>query len=326
MDSAEHDSPIPQRSVGHDERLELITGISAFGALPKDTLIELAHLVGEERFPAGATVVSEGDIGDRLYIIAEGRAEAWTQAGDRRVVLSRMERGQMFGELALLYHHSERQATVTATTPLITLSLTEDAFDQLIQDYPEVRKIFSAAARRMLLAKFVQVNLLYRLHFRDPRRERLFLASLAFLVSFTGVRGIAVMIRRGKGPFRDVTPGGVHIHHLVWGILLLLGIGYSWLIQVGTGLDQKRRWYRVTSMMYGLGSALTLDEFALWLHLEDVYWTDEGRRSIDAVVCFGSLLSVGLWGGPFFRALVRYFVPKPRHTIAIPPLPGKIPD
>jgi hypothetical protein len=166
----------------------------------------------------------------------------------------------------------------------------------------------------MLIAKFVQVNLLYRLHFRDPRRERLFLASVAFLVTFGGVRGIATAIRSGKGPFRDVTPGGVHIHHLVWGILLLLGIGYAWLVQIGTGLDDRRRWHRSTALMYGLGSALTLDEFALWLHLEDVYWSEQGRRSIDAVILFGSLLSVGLWGGPFFRALIRYFIPKPRVT------------
>src|SRR5206468_1737601 len=104
----------------------------------------------------------------------------------------------------------------------------------------------------------------------------------------------------------------------VWGILLLLGIGYAWLVQIGTGMDDARKWNRITALTYGLGSALTLDEFALWLHLEDVYWSDKGRRSIDAVVLFGSLLSVGLWGGPFFRALVRYFIPKPKRRIAAP--------
>lgn len=308
------DSPLAAE-VPHGERLNLLAGVSAFGALPSETLEQLASLVQVERFEAGARVVKEGEVGDRLYIIARGHAEAWTQAGDRHVTLSKMGRGQMFGELALLYPHSQRHATVTTDEPLVLISLTEDAFDQLLQDYPEVRKIFSAAARRMLLAKFVQVNLLYRLHFRDPRRERLFLASVAFLFTFGGVRGIATAIRGGKGPFRDVTPGGVHIHHLVWGILLLLGIGYTWLVQIGTGMDEQRRWHRSTSVMYGLGSALTLDEFALWLHLQDVYWSEEGRRSIDAVILFGSLLSVGLWGGPFFRALIRYFLPKPRAAI-----------
>jgi hypothetical protein len=56
---------------------------------------------------------------------------------------------------------------------------------------------------------------------------------------------------------------------------------------------------------YGAASALTLDEFALWLNLKDVYWTREGRESVDAVVLFGAALSVGLWGGPFFHALYR---------------------
>ena len=57
-------------------------------------------------------------------------------------------------------------------------------------------------------------------------------------------------------------------------------------------------------MLYGIGAALTLDEFALWLRLEDVYWTREGRESIEAVLLFGALLSVGLWGAAFLRALV----------------------
>jgi CRP-like cAMP-binding protein len=305
------------RPVGVDERMALLRRVSAFGALPHTTREELAGLMEEERFPAGAQVVGEGEIGDRLFLIVDGEAEAWTKSGDRRVLLSRMGRGQVFGELALLYPHSRRQATVTATGGLVTLSLTDAAFDHLVQRYPEVRKIFAAAARRMLLAKFVHVNLLYRMHFRDARRERQFLASLAFLVTFGTVRGIAVSIRRGRGPFRDVTPGGLHIHHLVWGILLLLGIGYAWLLQLGTGLDKSRRWNRETALLYGLGSALTLDEFALWLHLQDVYWTEEGRRSLDAVIFFFSILSVGLWGGPFFRALVRYLVPHRRRRAGL---------
>src|SRR5438105_2430043 len=89
---------LPSRAVEKDERLNLLKGIPAFGALPNETLDELSELVGEETFAAGANVVTERDIGDRLYIIAEGRAEAWTQAGDRRVVLAKLDEGQMFGE------------------------------------------------------------------------------------------------------------------------------------------------------------------------------------------------------------------------------------
>ena len=57
--------------------------------------------------------------------------------------------------------------------------------------------------------------------------------------------------------------------------------------------------------LYGVGAALTLDEFALWLHLQDVYWEREGRASVDAVFLFGGLVSMGLWGGRFLSALAR---------------------
>jgi signal transduction histidine kinase len=58
-------------------------------------------------------------------------------------------------------------------------------------------------------------------------------------------------------------------------------------------------------VLYGAGAALTLDEFALWLHLEDVYWERTGRASIDAVFLFGAMVSAGVWGGPFWRAALR---------------------
>ena len=150
------------------------------------------------------------------------------------------------------------------------------------------------------------VHVLYRLHFRDPRRERLFLASCSFLATFALVRAITRSIHAGVGPFHDVSAGRKHIHHLVWGILLLLAVGYVWLVQFGTGLGDSRRWMRETALLYGAGSALTLDEFALWLNLADVYWAPEGRESIDATIVFGALLSAGFWGGPFLRAVARW--------------------
>jgi hypothetical protein len=70
---------------------------------------------------------------------------------------------------------------------------------------------------------------------------------------------------------------------------------------------------RLTAVLYGIGAALTLDEFALWLLLRDVYWTREGRESVDAVLLFGALLSAGLWGGPFLRALIGAFVHELGH-------------
>ena len=147
---------------------------------------------------------------------------------------------------------------------------------------------------------------LYRQHFRDMRRERLFLASLAFFLTFAIVRAITYAIHVGEGPFHDISVGATHVHHLVWGIILLLLVGYLWLVGFGYGTDLRaRRASRLTAVLYGVGAALTLDEFALWFNLADVYWSREGRESVDAVVLFGALLSVGLWGAPFFRAVGR---------------------
>jgi len=144
---------------------------------------------------------------------------------------------------------------------------------------------------------------LYHFHFSNERRERLFLASVGFLLTFAVVRSITHLIRAGVGPFHNVTSGGLHIHHLVGGILLLLAVGYLWLIEAGVGSN----WVAsLTAVAYGVGAALTLDEFALWLNLQDVYWQGAGRESIDAVVIFAALLSVGIWGGPFFKAVAGH--------------------
>jgi hypothetical protein len=130
----------------------------------------------------------------------------------------------------------------------------------------------------------------------------LFLASIGFLVTFGIVRGITHLIRAGVGPFHNVSSGGLHIHHLVWGILILILVGYVWLIEQGVGSN----WIAsATALLFGVGAALTLDEFALWLNLQDVYWTGAGRESIDAVIIFISLLSVGFWGGPLLREVAK---------------------
>lgn len=147
---------------------------------------------------------------------------------------------------------------------------------------------------------------IYLAHFSGRREERQFLSSVSFLVTFGATRTITHAIRDDIGPFHNVSRHGLHIHHLVWGIFSLLGVGYLWLNQVGTGMEQTSVGSsRLASLTYGAGAALTLDEFALWLHLEDDYWAKEGRDSIDAVVVFISLLSVGFWGRWFFRDVTR---------------------
>ena len=154
-----------------------------------------------------------------------------------------------------------------------------------------------------------ELKRLYHFHFRDERRERLFLSSLAFFLTFGAIRLITHMIRANVGPFHNVTTSnGLHIHHLVWGILLLLVVAYVWLLEVGVGSS----WVAsITALLFGVGAALTLDEFALFLNLKDVYWEQQGRVSVDAVLIFGAVLSIGVWGWPFFRDVAGLLRHKP---------------
>jgi hypothetical protein len=138
--------------------------------------------------------------------------------------------------------------------------------------------------------------------FDSPKEERRLIGSLAFGTTFGLARAITHSIRAGRGPFRNITPGGRHIHHMTFGIIGLLGVGYAWLNEIGVGANRSFA-SRSTALVYGAGAALTLDEFALWLNLADDYWTKQGRESIDAVVLFGSLLAVSASG----HGLVREF-------------------
>src|SRR5271170_7392534 len=158
----------------------------------------------------------------------------------------------------------------------------------------------------LLLALFHRTRLgsLVHEHIADRPRRRLFLASISFFLTFAIVRGMVFCIRHQIPPFHYIIMSGRHIHHLVIGILILLAVGYGWLCEFGNGSDSSSIFAsRFMSIIYGVGAALTLDEFALWLNLKDVYFVREGRSSIDAVVLFGSLLAIGGWGAPFFSAL-----------------------
>ncbi len=159
----------------------------------------------------------------------------------------------------------------------------------------------------LVLLELTRLGLLIRATIPDRPRQRMFIASVAFVVTFVGVRLLVMSIRRNEGPFQWVTVRGHHIHHLVWGILILLLVGYGWLLDLGRSHTPLSIFFsRLMSVGYGVGAALTLDEFSLWLNLEpDAYWNHEGRLSIDAVILFGSLLGVGAWGAPFFRGIQR---------------------
>lgn len=101
-----------------------------------------------------------------------------------------------------------------------------------------------------------------------------------------------------------MSAGGTHLHHSTFGIFGLLGIGYLWNYQLGTGTGH--RWgSRATATGYGIAAALTLDEFSLWLDLQDDYWDRQGRKSIDAVALFAGLLTIGLTGGSAIGELAQ---------------------
>jgi hypothetical protein len=132
--------------------------------------------------------------------------------------------------------------------------------------------------------------------FLDTRAQRDgFVLLAAFLVSFLFIRTSARLMRSPKVPWWPgsvTTGGGLHIHHLVWGIVLMLFSGF-----LGFAVDPGSPWGEVLAGGFGFGAGLTLDEFALWVHLDDVYWSQEGRSSLDAVVIaalLGGLIVLGL--------------------------------
>src|SRR6201986_3011236 len=157
----------------------------------------------------------------------------------------------------------------------------------------------------LVLLQLTRLGLLIRSTIPDRPRRRMFIASVSFLITFAGVRILVHRIVNHEGHFQWVVVRGLHIHHLVWGILILLLVGYGWLLDLGRSHSPMSIFMsRLMAVSYGVGAALTLDEFALWLNLEpDAYWSSSGRLSIDAVILFGGILCMGAWGAPFFRAL-----------------------
>ena len=114
----------------------------------------------------------------------------------------------------------------------------------------------------------------------DTGRLPQFLFFTSFLFSWGFIRTSAYLIRAQVGWWPgNVEVGGTHIHHLVWGIILLLITGW-----IGVTREPAAPWHEILAVLFGVGTGLTLDEFALWLNLKDVYWSKEGRRSYDAVI------------------------------------------
>lgn len=113
-------------------------------------------------------------------------------------------------------------------------------------------------------------------------RQSIFLVLAGFLISFILIRISTRLMRSDAVPWWPgsiVSDSGVHLHHLVFGIVTMMVGGAAGFAFAGAS-----PWFELSAFAFGVGVGLTIDEFALWVHLEDVYWAEEGRRSIDATV------------------------------------------
>lgn len=122
-------------------------------------------------------------------------------------------------------------------------------------------------------------------------RGAAFVVLVSFLVSFLLIRTSARLTRSVSWWPGGVKAGNVHLHHLVWGICLMMLSGF-----IAFAAPLEAPWWTLDAILFGVGVGFTLDEFALWVHLEDVYWAEEGRSSVDAVVvafAFAALVVVG---------------------------------
>ena len=139
----------------------------------------------------------------------------------------------------------------------------------------------------------------FREEMDDSQRSAL-LSWLAFTATFVTVRGITYSIRAGRGPFRNLSLGSEHLHHYLWGIGLITGVG---AVAV-RGSDRQRR-HPAVAISYGSGLALVVDEFALLLDLKDVYWAQQGRISVDLGVGGSALAGTYFAALPLLRAVKR---------------------
>ncbi|GAB2586799.1 hypothetical protein GCM10027168_19530 [Streptomyces capparidis] len=129
----------------------------------------------------------------------------------------------------------------------------------------------------------------------EPGKLPLLLCLASFLVTFLSARTVTRLIRAGRGPFRDVSTGSMHVHHVVPGIVLSTVGGFAAVATGGQGAGRA-----AAGVVFGVGIGLVLDEFALVLHLHDVYWSEQGRTSVEAVLLTAAVVGMVLLGAlPF---------------------------
>ncbi|NHN56683.1 hypothetical protein G9U51_12915 [Calidifontibacter sp. DB0510] len=119
----------------------------------------------------------------------------------------------------------------------------------------------------------------------------LLLSFVAFVVTFLTTRTITRLIRAGKGPFHNLSNGGVHLHHSTPGVILLVAGGFS-----SVGAQGRSPLNYIGAALVGIGASLVLDEFAMIFHLQDVYWSQEGQLSVNVVTLAAACVGLGVVG------------------------------
>ncbi|MBS1883417.1 MAG: hypothetical protein JSS97_10750 [Actinobacteria bacterium] len=128
-------------------------------------------------------------------------------------------------------------------------------------------------------------------------RQGVFLVLVGFVGSFAFIRMSTRLIRKEVSwwPGNIESESGLHVHHLVFGIITMMVAG-----TLGFAADGRSPLTEIAAFLFGVGAGLTIDEFALWVYLEDVYWAEEGRSSIDATVIAAALIALIVIGAnPF---------------------------
>lgn len=129
---------------------------------------------------------------------------------------------------------------------------------------------------------------------QEHNEEGLFLVLVGFVLSFAFIRMSTRLMRSPKVPWWPgsvVSESGVHLHHLVFGIVAMMAAGAFGFFSLG-----ESPYMEICAFVFGVGAGLTIDEFALWVHLDDVYWAEEGRSSIDATVIAVAAMMLVLLG------------------------------
>jgi hypothetical protein len=161
-----------------------------------------------------------------------------------------------------------------------------------------------------------RVRAAYQRHV-DYRRRAAVITLLFLIATFVFLRALTAGIHYHVIPVHDVvTPGGLHVHHFVWGIFVVLLVGF-----LAISLEQAI-WHPRLAVPFGIGTALVLDEFALWLNLEDVYWARQGRESVELVLALAAVLLMYLAVYRFVHALVLEVVKEIRRLYKLRPRRG----